>query len=87
VASLLGCGAEARKNRWLWYHVGEGMPQKLCVMYYIGGTSLYRGEEGEQPFLGPAHREEEAVLPRAGAQGVIPKGLKCPYTLMGYNTP
>jgi hypothetical protein len=45
------------------------MTHELCVLYYIGGTSLYRGEEGEQPLLGPAHRGEEAVPPRAGTQG------------------
>jgi hypothetical protein len=56
-------------------------------MYCIGGTSLYRGEEGEQPLLGLVHRGEEAVPPRAGAHGVIPIGLKCPYTLMGCSTP
>jgi hypothetical protein len=28
------------------------MLQELCVMYCIGGTSLYRGEEGKQPLLG-----------------------------------
>jgi hypothetical protein len=67
--------------------VGEGMPQELCVMYCIGGTSLYRSEEGEQPLLGPVHRGEEAMPPRAGTQGVIPKRLKCPYTLMGCCTP
>jgi hypothetical protein len=71
----------------LYDSVGEGMPQELCVMYCIGGTSLYRDEEGEQALLGPAHSGEEVVPSRAGAQGVIPKRIKCPYTLMGCSTP
>jgi hypothetical protein len=41
---------------------------KNCVMYCIGGGSLYRGEEGEQPLLGPMQGGGgEAVPPRVGA--------------------
>jgi hypothetical protein len=58
---------------------------KNYVLYYIEGTSLYRGEEGEQALLGPAHKGEEA-MPRADAQEVIQR-LKCLYTLISYNTP
>jgi hypothetical protein len=32
------------------------MQQELCMLYCIGGTFLYRGEEGEQCLLGPAHK-------------------------------
>jgi hypothetical protein len=53
------------------HFVGEGISQELCVMYYIGGTSLYRGEEGEQPLLGPVPRGD----PQKTKVPLYPNGL------------